>query len=73
MPPLEGARISRVQLELSPAPGGALAVRSVGRCVLLLNGEETTTGLVRPGDTVTLRNALVLLVTRRRAPLDRRP
>jgi DNA-binding NtrC family response regulator len=68
MPPLEGARISRVQLELSPAPGGALAVRSVGRCALLLNGEKATEGLVRPGDTVTLRNTLVLLVTRRRAP-----
>jgi DNA-binding NtrC family response regulator len=66
-PPLEGSRISRVQLELSPAPGGTLAVRSVGRTLMLLNGEETTSGLARPGDTLTLRNALVLLVTRRRA------
>jgi DNA-binding NtrC family response regulator len=67
MPPLESPRISRVQLELSPGEGGALAVRSVGRSVLLLNGEEATSGLVRPGDIVTLRNALVVLVTQRRA------
>ncbi len=67
-PPLESPRISRVQLELSPAPSGALAVRSVGRCVVLINGEEATTGTVHPGDTVTLRNALVLLVTKRRTP-----
>src|SRR5262245_4339245 len=48
-PPLHGPRISRVQLELAPAPDGALAVRSVGRCALLINGEQTSSGLAKPG------------------------
>lgn len=67
MRPLRDRHISRTQLEFSPVPGGALAVRCVGRCALLLNGEETAAGLARPGDTLMLRNALVLFVTRRRA------
>ena len=66
MPPLEGSRFSRRQLELSPLPDGALEVTSVGRCPLILHGEVVQRGIVRPGDTVTLQSALVLLVVRRR-------
>ena len=61
-PPLEGSRIARLQLELSPTRDDRLAVRSVGRCALLINGNEATSGVVGPGDTLTLHNAMVLLV-----------
>ncbi|MGK3992824.1 sigma 54-interacting transcriptional regulator [Sorangium sp. So ce1024] len=70
MPPLEGPRISRLQLEIEPAQDGQLAVRSIGRCPLLVNGLPATQGLVRAGDTLTLQNALVLLVVRRRWSLE---
>jgi hypothetical protein len=64
-PPLEGSRISRVQLELSPTADDRLAVRSLGRCALRINGTEASSGVVGPGDTLTLHNAMVLLVIRR--------
>ncbi|WP_437529645.1 sigma 54-interacting transcriptional regulator [Sorangium sp. So ce726] len=70
MPPLEGPRISRLQLELSPTQDGLLAVRSIGRCPFLVNGSPATDGLVKAGDTLTLQNALVLLVVRRRWSLE---
>lgn len=68
-PPLEGPRISRLQLELSPTADGRLTVRSVGRCALFINGIQASSGIVEPGDTLTLQNSLVLLVTRRRQSL----
>jgi DNA-binding NtrC family response regulator len=64
-PPLEGSRISRLQLELSPTADERLAVRSLGRCALLINGTEASSGVVGPGDTLMLHNAMVLLVVRR--------
>ena len=64
-PPLAGSRISRTQLRLRPLPNGWLAVENVGRCKLLVNGEETSAAELGPGDTLTLRNALVLVVVRR--------
>ncbi|HNN93093.1 MAG TPA: protein kinase [Pseudomonadota bacterium] len=64
-PPLEGARISRTQLAIEPVGEDRLAVRSVGRCPLLLNGTETIEGVVGVGDTLTLRQAVMLLVVRR--------
>lgn len=70
MPPLEGPRISRLQLEIEPAQDGLLAVRSIGRCPLLINGLPATQGLLRAGDTLMLQNALVLLVVRRRWSLE---
>ncbi|WP_437751809.1 sigma 54-interacting transcriptional regulator [Sorangium sp. So ce1389] len=70
MPPLEGPRISRLQLEVEPTPDGLLAVRSIGRCPLLINGSPATEGLVKAGDTLTLQNALVLFVVRRRWGLE---
>ncbi|WP_437730060.1 sigma 54-interacting transcriptional regulator [Sorangium sp. So ce1335] len=70
MPPLEGPRISRLQLEIEPTQDGLLAVRSVGRCPLFINGQLATQGLLKPGDTLMLQNALVLLVVRRRWSLE---
>jgi DNA-binding NtrC family response regulator len=37
----------------------------VGRCGLLINGTEASSGVVGPGTTLTLHNAMVLLVVRR--------
>jgi two-component system nitrogen regulation response regulator GlnG/two-component system response regulator HydG len=70
MPPLEASTVSRRQLELSPLPDGSLEVTSMGRCPLILHGEVVRRGIVRPGDTVTLQNALVLFVVRRRSRWD---
>ena len=64
-PPLGDSRISRAQLLLRPRSDGSLGLENVGRCKLFVNGEETSVAAVRPGDTITLRNALVLLVARR--------
>jgi two-component system nitrogen regulation response regulator GlnG/two-component system response regulator HydG len=70
-PPLEGSRISRRQIELTPLTDGGLAVHSVGRCPLILRDEVVEQGVVRPGETITLQKTLVLLVVRR--PLVFRP
>jgi DNA-binding NtrC family response regulator len=67
--PLEGPRLSRAQLLLTPAPDGRLAVKCIGRCPLFINGVETSSGVVGPGDIVTLQNALILLVVSRRPSL----
>jgi DNA-binding NtrC family response regulator len=58
---LSAARISRLQLRLTPSADG-LSVRSVGRCTMLRNGQETAEAVFAPGDVLTLRNALVLYV-----------
>lgn len=67
--PLEGPRISRVQLELTPRADGLLAVRSLGRCPLAIGGVETQTGVLGPGESMILQNSLVLLVVRRHPAL----
>ncbi|MCC6621689.1 MAG: sigma-54-dependent Fis family transcriptional regulator [Deltaproteobacteria bacterium] len=64
-PWLGGARISRQQLEIDPLPDGRLAIRSIGKCRLFVNGSETIEAAVRDGDTVHLRNALLMLVVTR--------
>jgi DNA-binding NtrC family response regulator len=69
-PPLAGSRISRVQLELSPTGDGRLSVRSVGRCVMLVRGEVASRADLEPGDILVLRDAMVLLVVRRRPLRD---
>jgi len=66
-PPLTEARLSRQQLLLEPRPNGRLAVRSVGRCRMFVSGAETTEAEVGDGDTILLRNALLLHVVRREA------
>jgi two-component system nitrogen regulation response regulator GlnG/two-component system response regulator HydG len=64
-PPLDAPRVSRLQLELVPVPAQKLHVTSVGKCPMLVNGEEVEQATLEPGDTLTLRNALVLLLVRR--------
>ena len=63
-PPLSGPGISRRQLELRPR-GEELELRRIGRCPLTINGVVVDEGMVRPGDTIGLRNQLLLLCTRR--------
>lgn len=60
--PLQSPRISRDQLRLRAQGERALSVENIGRCKLRINGEERTEGEVRPGDTLTLRNTLILVV-----------
>jgi DNA-binding NtrC family response regulator len=62
--PLEGERISRIQLRVLPEATG-LEIRSLGRCTLSIGGRETTSARAVEGDVLSLRNALLLLVTRR--------
>ncbi|MCC6555549.1 MAG: sigma-54-dependent Fis family transcriptional regulator [Polyangiaceae bacterium] len=70
MAPLDGPHVSRRQLELTPLRDGTLKVRSLSRRPLILHGEIVERGVVRPGDTVTVQDVLVLLVVQRRC---RRP
>jgi transcriptional regulator with AAA-type ATPase domain len=65
-PPLMGSRISRIQLEVTPAEDGRLLVRSVGRCAMLVRGAAVEQAELAPGDTLVLRDALVLLAVQRR-------
>ncbi|MFT3766987.1 MAG: sigma 54-interacting transcriptional regulator [Minicystis sp.] len=64
MEPIDSLRISRLQLRLRPR-GGVLEVKSIGRCPLLVNGELAESAEVEPGDTLHLKNELLLMVTRR--------
>ncbi len=64
-PPLGGSRISRQQLELRPLDDGTLEVTCVGRIPLVVRGAEVKKAVVRPGDTIALKNALLLYVTTR--------
>lgn len=68
-PPLGGSRISRAQLRLVPVDGG-LEITNVGRTAMLVRGVETKRFTAAPGDVVTLKNALVLLVTERSPVLE---
>jgi transcriptional regulator with AAA-type ATPase domain len=63
--PLGGSRISRQQLKVRPLDDGSLEVVSIGRIPLVVRGVEVKKSVVRPGDTITLKNALVLYVTTR--------
>ncbi len=63
--PLQSPRLSRDQLRLSPTPDGRLRVENVGRCPMRVHGAERLEAVVGPGDTLHLRNTLVLLVVRR--------
>jgi len=68
--PLEGPRISRVQLELCPLDDERLEVKNVGRGALLVDGEACESAVARPGSTLTLKNSVVLLVTQRPTVLE---
>jgi two-component system nitrogen regulation response regulator GlnG/two-component system response regulator HydG len=63
---LQSARLSRAQLVVTSRPEGRLLVRSIGRCRLLVHGREVTEAEVGDGDVLHLRNALMLLVVRRK-------
>jgi two-component system nitrogen regulation response regulator GlnG/two-component system response regulator HydG len=65
--PIQGARVSRHQLLLMPVESGELDVESLGRCPLSVNGVPVSKARVKPGDILTLRNALILLVAPRSA------
>jgi transcriptional regulator with AAA-type ATPase domain len=62
-PSLSAARLSREQLVLTPTRDG-LTIESIGKCPMLVNGEETTRVDADDGAVITLRNALVLYVSR---------
>jgi DNA-binding NtrC family response regulator len=69
---LQASRLARQQLcfrEVSP--DGAL-VESVGRCPMAVNGSPVVSARIKQGDAITLRNAMVLLVTKRAASDVRR-
>jgi len=57
-------RLSRNQLRLWSV-GGGLAVENVGSCSLIHRGRERTRVEIEPGDTLSLRNELLLLCVRR--------
>lgn len=59
-----GDKISRRQMLVRPSPEG-LWLENIGRCPLLLNGQEVKKGLAPLGSTIQLREQLLLLCTRR--------
>ena len=68
-PGLEGAAISRKQLEVRLRAGG-LSIERVGRCPMRVNGTDLDRALLAPGDVVHLVGQLVLFCTLRpRGPL----
>lgn len=67
---LEASRLSRQQLRFSEVGAEQARVESVGRCPLSVNGTPVTSAIVKPGDAITLRNAMVLLVIKRPRQLE---
>ncbi|MFO0580117.1 MAG: sigma 54-interacting transcriptional regulator [Polyangia bacterium] len=61
---LAGEAISRRQLAIQ-SRGESLHIRNIGRCPLLVNGLPVEESDVQPGDTVCLRNQILLYCTRR--------
>ena len=61
---LRGDTLSRRQLAIR-AGREALFVRNIGRCRLSCNGQVVREAMVRPGDTLYLRNQLLLYCTYR--------
>jgi two-component system nitrogen regulation response regulator GlnG/two-component system response regulator HydG len=66
--PLRDARLSRRQLQLTPLEDGRLTVENIGKSPLLVNGVETTSAVVGHGDTLSIRNVVVLCASLRGAP-----
>jgi len=61
---LAGEAISRRQLLLAPSATG-IAVQNIGQCELLLNGRPVRDATIREGDTLYLKNQLLLYCTHR--------
>lgn len=59
-----GERISRRQLRLWSTASG-IQVENIGRCPLLINGKEVSSGLAEQGALIHLREQLLLYCTRR--------
>ena len=64
-PPVSNAWISRRQLVIRLDPTRGLRVENVGRCKVLVNGVATEAARLRPGDTLALKNQLLLYCTER--------
>jgi two-component system nitrogen regulation response regulator GlnG/two-component system response regulator HydG len=67
--PLLGARLSRRQLILRRRDEG-IEVERIGACPLLINGSPLDRATLRAGDTIYLKDQLVLLVDERPDRLD---
>ncbi|MEB2313496.1 MAG: sigma 54-interacting transcriptional regulator [Sorangiineae bacterium] len=65
---ITGSGVSREQATLSTS-AGRVEVERRGRCPMRLNGELTTRGVLRPGDTLTFEGELVLLCINTRATM----
>jgi two-component system response regulator HydG len=65
---LTGDSLSRRQLIVC-ATAVAVEIESIGRCEMLVNGEETKSASLKPGDTVMLTGELLLLCVRRQIEL----
>jgi hypothetical protein len=61
---LTGDSMSRRQAKVR-ATAVALEIERIGRCVMLVNGEEQDRATLKPGDTVMFKGELLLLCTRR--------
>ena len=59
-----GPQISRQQLLLR-LERGEIAVDRIGSCPTSINGQRVSSGVLRPGDTLTLQDQLVLLCVKR--------
>lgn len=68
--PILGESISRLQLTLTHRDEG-LFVQNIGRCPLMVNGRTMQAAQIQVGDTLYLRNQLLLLCTRRPLNLPR--
>ncbi|MES1175823.1 MAG: sigma 54-interacting transcriptional regulator [Myxococcales bacterium] len=63
------SRVSRQQLQFSQLSADSVRVTSIGRCPLSVNGSPVKGAALKAGDVISLRNALLLLVTRRTSPV----
>ena len=67
LPGVSGESISRKQLAISHCPGG-LSVQNIGQCEMAVNGQVVKDAVVCAGDTLYLKNQLLLYCTKR--PLE---
>ena len=70
--PLEGESISRDQLTIR-ATAVSLIVEQLGGCVTLVNGKVQRAAILKPGDTILLKNELGLLCVLRPETLPAMP
>lgn len=64
VPELAGEAISRKQLSLHPSVSG-ISVQNIGQCELFVNGVSTKESTLHQGDTLYLKNQLLLYCTHR--------